>query len=444
MAIETLASLAISAGHDILAPRVSNDAEYSLAEARRGTAGYDLLTGGYNSIAGPAVTERTAMAVSAVYACVNLVSGAIASIPIHVYERPKNTQDSPVRVDHDYWWLLNEQPTPLMSAAVFWTWVMEALQLGGDGFALIIRNVRMQVTELIPLDPRQVIVDKRDGDLIYYVCLDGKVFSVSGDDVLHIPGAGFDGLRSMSVVRYAAKQAIGTSLAAAEYNARFFSNNARPDVVLTTDGDLEEEQIDQIRDSWQKRYGGLENQHMPAVLFGGLKLQPYSMTAEDAQLIETMQWQVEDVCRFFGVNPFMIGHSEKTTSWGSGVESIGIAFVKYTLGRHLVKLKQELNRKFWPRSVRYFFECITAGLERGDIKTRYEAHRLALGGSTGPGWMTPNEIRRLENLPSIEGGDKLTDWSKSESSSKTPQNPDKQIQLPGPTKGHEGSDDLSL
>lgn len=191
-----------------------------------------------------------------------------------------------------------------------------------------------------------------------------------------------------------------------DHTARFFSNGARPDFVLKSSGVIKPDQTEQIRDAWEQMHGGSSRAHRPAILAGGLDVQELTMKAEDAQLIATRQFQVEDIARLFGVPPFMIGYTEKTTSWGSGVEQMSIGFIKYTLTRHLSKFEQEINRKGL-RDPALFAEFNTAGLERGDIKTRYDAHRIALGRAGEPGFMTVNEIRRLENLPPLDGEDTL-------------------------------------
>ena len=136
-----------------------------------------------------------------------------------------------------------------------------------------------------------------------------------------------------------------------------------------------------------------------------MELEKLSITPEDASLLDTRRFQVEEIARIFGVPPHMIGHTSASTSWGTGIEQQSIGFVKYTLQRHLVKIEQELNRKIWPTRARYYVEFSAVGLERGDTKTRNEAYRIALGRAGEPGWMSVNEVRRAENLPPVEGGD---------------------------------------
>ena len=131
------------------------------------------------------------------------------------------------------------------------------------------------------------------------------------------------------------------------------------------------------------------------------------MTAEDAQLLTTRQFQVEDIARVFGVPPHMIGYTEKTTSWGSGVEQMSIGFVRYTLRRYIDAIQQEINRKVWPRSLRVFGEMSADALMDGDSKAQAEYFAKALGGPGAQGWMTINEVRKLKNLPPIDGGEQV-------------------------------------
>jgi len=252
---------------------------------------------------------------------------------------------------------------------------------------------------------------------------DGKPV-LSDVDMIHVPGVGFDGLRGMSPIKFAAKQAVGLAMAAEEHSARFFGNGARPDFVLEMEGgfseiggagrkhNLNEDQIEMIRSQFSEWHEGARNAYRPAILAGGLTLKPLTFNSEDSQLLETRGFQVRDIARIYGVPPHMIGETEKVSSWGSGVENMGIGFVKYTLQRHLTKIEQELNLKLFGSAAPLFVEFNVEGLLRGDSKTRAEFYGRALGGSAGPAWMTPNEVRRLENLPPVTGGDTLTDWTK--------------------------------
>lgn len=394
-------------------PAMPQASTLPLSSGYAGSELYEWLVGGL-SAAGVAVTERTVMQVSAVYACVNLIGGAIGSMPLPIYKR---TVDGRERVMHDVWWLLNEQPWPTMSAAVFWETLTASLLLQGDAFSRIHRasEYSPKIIGFEPLHPSRV-EPRREGNRLLYIIRseDGtKAVTVDQDDMLHIPGPGFDGLRGQSQIKHALRPAAGIALAADEYSSRFFSNGARPDFAIEFPGNLTPDQQDMIRRTWAERHSGVGKSHLPALLAGGAKIHEITLNAEDAQLISTRRFQVEDVARIFGVPPFMIGHTETTTSWGSGVEQMGIGFVKYTLQRHLTKIEQEVNRKTF-RTSTYFCEFNTAGLERGDYKSRSEGYRVALGRAGEPGWMTINEVRRIENLPPIDGGDTINTGSKAD------------------------------
>jgi hypothetical protein len=200
---------------------------------------------------------------------------------------------------------------------------------------------------------------------------------------------------------------VGTSIATADYNGRFFSNGARPDFALMTDGTINEDQAKMLRTTWHDRHGGAGNAHLPAILTGGLKVQQLTMTPEDSQILATCSWNLEEICRVLGVPPHMVGSTEKSSSWGTGQENMGRGFVKYTLLRDLRKFEQEINRKFWPLREKYFVEFDVSGIERGDLKSENESLRVALGRAGEPGWLSVNEVRRLKLLPPIEGGDSV-------------------------------------
>lgn len=370
--------------------------------------------------AGVSVNEHTAMQVSAVYACVALIGGAIASLPLPVYKR---TPDGREKTNHDVWWLLNEQPNTDYPAATFWESMLSSLLLHGDAFARIIRPsmVSQNITGFEWIHPHRVTVTKDKGLMVYtvrnwYPWQTGKDISYLASDIIHVAGPGFNGLRGMSQISFVLRTAAGIAIAADQYSAEFFENGARPDFAIELPNTPTKEQQDMMRDSWNDRYSGTGKRHKPALMAGGAKVHELTMNAEDSQLLSTRQFQVEDIARIFGVPPHMIGHTQNTTSWGSGVEQMSIGFIRYTLTRHLTKIEQELNRKIWPTGEKYFVEFNTAGLERGDIKTRTESYRISLGRAGENAWATINEVRRLENLPPIEGGDILSKASDTASS----------------------------
>ena len=371
-----------------------------------GTEMYDILTGGISlGGAGIPVTEQSAMYASAVCACVSLIGGAIAALPFHIHKR---TQEGRERVDSDLWWLFNEQPNPRWTAASAWQFTAQSIALKGDGFWRIHRESDSRRMSAIagfePYHPDRVQVIKT-GFRNTYVFLedDGTRVAVDQDDVLHFSGVGFDGTRSITPIRAWLRAAGGIALAADEFAGAFFKNGARPDFALTTPGKLDSDQAEHIRNTWGARHQGPSNAHLPAVLTGGLSVQQLTMSAEDAQLLNTRKFQVEEIARIFGVPPHMIGFTEKTSSWGTGVEQMSIGFVRYTLGRYLDSIQQEINRKIWPRSLKLFGEFNRDALLDGDSKAQAEYFAKALGGPGTQGFMAVNEVRRLKNLKPLPG-----------------------------------------
>lgn len=384
-----------------------NNAAVPSSSMVRGSDGYSMFA--IPSNAGVPVTESTVMNVSAVYACVQLISGAMASLPLPIYER---TAKGRQRVDHPLWWLLNEQPLPRCSASTFWRYMMTSKLLHGDGFALIKRKSAFspEIVSITPWHPLAVNVFLNGERLAYqfinYIGGQGIESQMyDQDDVLHFTGVGFNGLRSVSPLRHALRNAAGIALAADKYSAEFFSASAKPEIVIKTEmAKLSGDQKELIIDAWKSIQQG--DRTRPGVLGAGMSLQELTINAEEAQLLQSRMFQIEDIARIYGVPPFMIGHTQNTTSWGSGVEQMGIGFVKYTLSQHIVDAEQEINRKLF-LTEKNFCEFNTAGLERGDIKTRNESYRIGLGRAGEPAWLTVNEVRLAENLPPIDGGDVL-------------------------------------
>jgi HK97 family phage portal protein len=360
-----------------------------------------------------ALSEQGARSISAVWACLNVIAGAIASMPLHFYKRDADGDRS--RVQRPEWWLFNESPLPGWTASALWDYVISSRLLQGDAFVEILRPGRYSpaVAGLRPHHPSLVAPERTPEGLVYRVTeLDAQgrrlpVRVVLEADMLHIPGAGFNGLRGVSLISSALATPGTIAVRTGEFVGSFFNNGARPDFALETDQTLKSDQIDTLRNQWSDIYGGATRAWKPAVLAGGLKIKPITMTSVDAQILETRRFNIEDIARVFGVPAFMIGHTDKTTSWGSGVAEMGVSFVKYTLSQHLIAIQQEVNRKLFPRSLQFFAEFATAGLERGDLKARNDAYRVALGRAGEPGWMTVNEVRRLENLPALDGADDL-------------------------------------
>ena len=364
---------------------------------------------------GDTLTERTALAISAIYAAAGLIAGAIAGLPLHIYE---TSSEGRSRVEQDPLWdILNIEMAPGWAAPVAWEYLVMSLLLHGNFYAAILRKggglTIPAIVGFEPVHPSLVQVRREPitRRLVYIVHPDpvdtgGDVRVIDQDDMIHVPGFGFDGRIGYSPLRLALGDAGSLAKSAQDLSKDFFKNGARPDFYLLTDGKLPPEQIAELRQNWNEQHRGTGKGFAPAILTGGMKPHAISLPMDEIQMVAQRQFQIEEIARIFGVPPFMIGHTEKTTSWGSGVEQMGIGFVKYTLQRHLSKIQTEFRRKCFRRTNR-FAEFATAALERGDLKTQSEAFRIALGRAGEANWMTVNEVRRLLNMSPVEGGDAM-------------------------------------
>lgn len=357
------------------------------------------LFGVMPSASGVNVTPKTSMKVSIVFACVRLIAGAIAQMPVHIFEKLDNGDTKRIS-NHSLASLFNLQPTPAWSSATFWEFIVSSVLLHGDGFAVLLRSFDGDIEEILPISPVGMTVENRNGRLVYFFMLDGEPKGFDQDDILHFPGFGFNGLRSMSVIQWGAFNSIGLEIAMEQHSGEFFKSGSTQRVAVIKQGKWGEDQKDAFRNSWVKSYGGTENSKYPLVVDQGTDIKTLSVSARDSQLLESREFQITDIARAFGLPSFMVNQEQKSTSWGSGIGEIGLSFLRYTLGPHLNRFQQELNRKLFFGKPTYA-EFIAANLMRLTLKDRNEAYRQAIGGSQGPGWMTVNEVRKLENLPKI-------------------------------------------
>jgi HK97 family phage portal protein len=363
---------------------------------------------------GAVVNETTAMRVSAVYRCTALIAGAIAGTLFELYRYADGEREIVGR-DHDLWWLLNEQMCGRFTAASGWEFLTAQMLLRGDGIAYIARKNRFspEVAAIIPV-PRGNVDMRRAGDGLRYTITDelddGTVgsFTVDQGDIIHFPGFGFNGVCSMSVIQWAARQAIGIAIKADEHAAHTFASGASIQYAIKAPKTMTPTQQQDFRDAWQAKYGNTAgHSKIPLILTEGLDVTELSMTSEDAQLLESRKFQRTDIACGFGVPPHMVGESSASTAWGTGLEQIVKSFDKYTVGPHVKRLKDELNRKLFPRSGRYFIDPDMDAFLAWDSKAQAEYFSKALGGPSNQGWMLIDEVRRKMKLPPIAGGDKL-------------------------------------
>lgn len=368
---------------------------------------YAFYMGG--STSGKVVTERSAMQMTAVYACVRILSEAIAGLPLHVY-RYKEDGGKEKALDHPLYLLLHDEPNPEMSSFVFRETLMTHLLLWGNAYAQIIRNGKGEVVALYPLMPNKMTVGRDTNGQLYYTYQKSQdelpkdntyTVTLYPSDVLHIPGLGFDGLVGYSPIAMA-KNAIGLAIATEEYGSKFFANGAAPSGVLEHPGTIKDPA--RVRESWMSQFGGSANSNKIAVLEEGLKYTPISISPEQAQFLETRKFQINEIARIFRVPPHMVGDLEKSSF--SNIEQQSLEFVKYTLDPWVVRWEQSIQRTLLASEEKknYFVKFNVEGLLRGDYQSRMNGY--AIGRQNG--WMSANDIRELENLdriPAEEGGD---------------------------------------
>ena len=362
--------------------------------------GWSFLFGGTTS--GKAVNERTAMQTSAVYACVRILAESVAGLPLHVYERTANGSKS-TKPSHPLYRLLHDEPNREMTSFVFRETLMSHLLLWGNAYAQIIRDGRGFPIALYPLLPDRMAVDRNEiGELVYTYQSDKGQVKLRRENVLHIPGLGFDGLIGYSPIAMA-KNAVGLALATEDYGATFFANGANPGGVLEHPGVIKPEQADRLRESWQSQFGGA-NAHKVAVLEEGLKFHQMSIPPEQAQFLETRKFQINEIARIFRVPPHMVGDLEKSSF--SNIEQQSLEFVKYTLDPWVVRWEQSLQQALILPSEKatIFIKFNLDGLLRGDYQSRMQGYSTGIQN----GFMSVNDVRGLEDmnlLTAEEGGD---------------------------------------
>ena len=359
------------------------------------------------SNAGKRVTDRTALQHIAVYACVRVLSEAIAQLPLHVYQYTENGKE---RVpQHPLYFLLHDQPNPEMTSFVFRETLMSHLLIYGNAYAQIIRNGRGDVLGLYPLMPDKIKVDRDEKNRLIYIYSrydeanpnlkeQGDIV-LYADEVLHIPGLGYDGLVGYSPIALA-KNAIGISIACEDYGASFFGNNANPSGVLEHPGVIKNP--DKLRDAWHRAYGG-RNAHKVAVLEEGVKFTPISIPNNEAQFLETRKFQIEEIARMYRVPLHMIGDLDHATF--SNVEHLSLDFVKYSLDPWIVRWEQGLQKALLSDSEKgqYFIKFNVDGLLRGDYASRMQGYSIGIQN----GFLCPNDVRELEDMnliPEEKGG----------------------------------------
>lgn len=349
---------------------------------------------------GVTVSEASVLALSAAWACVNLLAGTIASLPLVVY-RTNGAGRREVASGHYLYRILHDSPNYDQTAMDFWEGGVAALELRGNMHARLERFGG----RLVALHPIYApsVSRQPDGSLRYRWTENGKTWDEPQENVLHIRGFGGSPLGGLSTLGHG-REVFGTSQAVNTTAAAMFANGLRSSAAISFKDWLTKDQRDPFEAALSEKFVGAHNAGRPIVLEGGAELKTLSFSPEDAQMLESRAFSVEEVCRIFGVPPHMIGHTEKSTSWGTGLEQQTLAFQKFTLRKRLKRIEQALEKQLLTPSDRVAgvtIEFNLEGLLRGDSVARAAFYESGLRN----GWTTINEVRSLENLPPVEGGD---------------------------------------
>lgn len=345
--------------------------------------------------AGVNVNAESAIQLAAVYSCVRIISQTLASMPLSAYRRTANGREKADKAPEHF--ALHTAPNGVINSFIFKEMMLWHLLLHGNFYAEIVRDA--SGVYLWPI-PNTAITPKRakNGRLFYEFIANGRSIELDPSQVFHVVGPGASGDRGLSPIGVMRKS-IGLGIAAEDFGATFFGNGARLSGVLHTDQKLSPEAARRLREDFSALHSGVSNAHRIAVLEQGLDFTSTSVPPEDAQFLETRKYQRSEIAGIFQVPPHLIGDLERATF--SNIEHQGIAFVQYCLMPWAARIEAEINRKLFADQPEMFAKFDLAALMRGDMNARYNAY--AVGRNNG--WLSANEIRALEDLNPIEGGD---------------------------------------
>lgn len=344
---------------------------------------------------GGSVSTDQAMRLTAVFACLRLLSEAVATLPLDTFRRDGGAR-RPYRPRPDY---LSFDP-PHMGRVDYLSQVMLSLLTAGNAYVLTPRGRDGVPVALVPIDPAKVTVSRAPDGVSAVYEIDGTRYT--SNDIMHIPGMKMPGaLTGLSPIAYA-RESIGVGLAAQKYGAAFFDNGALPGVVIEAPGEMSKTAAEAWRDSWTAGHRGVGNAGKVGVLTGGAKITTVSVAPDDAQFLETRQFQVPDIARVFGVPPHLIADASNSTSWGSGLAEQNLAFGQFSLRPWLTRIEEAHSRVLTTHGLdRVFVKLNMDALLRPALRDRYEAGQIAIGF----GGMTVNEWRALEDMPPVPWGD---------------------------------------
>lgn len=348
------------------------------------------------------MAANSPIALAATWACVNLIAGTGGSLPLMVYRTLPDGRRV-VAKDHPLYRVLHDSPNFDQTAVDFWEFVFAAIELNGNAYSEIVRRNSGEVVSLLPLPATTRAERDVNGAIIYRVRDGSRERKLAQGDVLHVRGFGggpLGGESTLSVLR----ATFDSALAAEQAASAMFRNGARPSGVLAMEPRLTDAQRNELEKALNDKFVGAMNAGRPMLLDGGLKWQQLDINPADAQMLESRKFSGEEICRIFGVPPAMVGYGDKASNWGTGKEVDVLGFQKFTLRRRLKRIEQAIQQQLLSpvdRAAGVVVEFNIEGILRGDSVARAEFYQQALSN----GWMTINEVRALENMPPVAGGD---------------------------------------
>ena len=339
------------------------------------------------------VSTDSAMRLSAVFACLRLLSEAVSTLPLDTYQRSDGT-----RIDFPRPGYLTFDP-PQGNRIDYLSQTMLSLLTDGNAFIATPRDRLGVPVDLVVIDPVKVEVKRLDNGNIAHD-IGGERFGP--DEVMHIKGMSLPGsLRGVSPIAYA-RETIGLGLAAQRFGTSFFENGALPGAVIEAPDGMTQAAAERFSATWNARHQGVGSANRVGVLTGGATLNKVSVSPDDAQFLETRAFQVPDVARIFGVPPHLIADASNSTSWGSGLQEQNLAFGQFSLRPWIDRIEESHTRLLATHGLRDVFVKLNLdALLRASLKDRYEAAAIGIRSK----FLLPNEVRALEDMPPVDGGD---------------------------------------
>jgi len=369
---------------------------------------FDAL-GGNDTDSGVRINEEKALTYSAVYACVRVISEALACLPKHVY-RKKGDREREILPEHYVSQLISFQPSEFYTPFDFFNTQAATVLLWGNAFAAIQRDKAYQPEALEIIKPSNVQIlyndvevpgQKRKQRVLLYKIIDGSDRLLFPYEMLHFKGLGFDGIQGKGVIAHYAKESIGLSIVAEKFGARFFGKNTNLVTYFTMPGTLSEPAQKRLKGELQELTGIDNTFTRPPVFEQGLEPKNITIPPEQAQFLSTRQHQVEEICRWFKVQPHLVQHLLRSTN--NNIEQQSIEFVMHTILPWASRMEQEMNIKLFSEAEKFktYVKINVEGFLRGDMAAQKEYYKTMVQN----GIWNPNEVRELQDKNPYDGGD---------------------------------------